>query len=308
MRGFVTDRDAPRGLRLADDLAEPEPAADQFLLDVRAFALNPGELRLVEQRPNGWRPGQDVAGIVLEAAADGSGPAAGDRVVGVVDWHGWAERVAVPSNWSAVLDDRASFEQAASLPIAGLTAIRALRQGGSVLGRNVLVIGSTGGVGHFAVQLAVAAGAQVTAHVTGPAREAEARELGAHAVVTSLEDDGVGPFHLVLTGVGGPLLKQAVHRMVPEGTAVVYGGLGGPTELALSDFLSSAANSRVIGLRHSVPPETKGEDIGILARLVAGGRLEPRLGLVLDWEQTPQALVALGNRQVRGKAVLTRRG
>jgi NADPH:quinone reductase len=306
MRGFITDPDAPGGLRLADDLAEPEAAPDQFLLDVRAFAINPGERVLIGRRPDGWQPGQDVAGVVLKSAADGSGPPEGARVVGVVDWHGWAERVAVPCNWSAVLDERVSFEQAASLPIAGLTALRALRQGGSVLGRNVLVVGATGGVGHFAVQLAVAAGARVTAHVTSPEREADVRALGAHAVATSLDDDAVGPFHLVLSAVGGPLLKQALHRMVPEATAVLYGMLGGPTELGLADFLSSAVNGRVVGLRHSLPPETKGEDIGILAALVADGRLEPRLGLVRDWEQTREALDALGNREVRGKAVLTR--
>jgi NADPH:quinone reductase-like Zn-dependent oxidoreductase len=273
---------------------------------VRAFAINPGERVLIKRRPDGWQPGQDVAGVVLQAAADGNGPPAGARVAGVVDWHGWAERVAVPGNWAAILDDRVSFEQAASLPIAGLTAIRALREGGSVLGRNVLVLGATGGVGHFAVQLAVAAGARVPAHITSPEREADARALGAHAVTTSLEEDGVGPFHLVLSAVGGPLLKQALHTLVPQATAVVYGMLGGAAEIGLADFLAAAPTSRLVGLRHSLPPETKGEDIGILAALVADGRLVPRLGLVLDWEQTREALDALGNREVRGKAVLTR--
>ena len=306
MRGFVTDPAAAAGVRLADDLPEPQPGPGELLLDVRAFAVNPGERVLIERRSDGWRPGQDVAGVVLEAAADGSGPPAGARVAGVVDWHGWAERVAVPSNWAAVLDDRVGFEQAASLPIAGLTALRALRQGGVVLGRAVLVAGATGGVGHFAVQLAVAAGARVTALVSGPEREDEALRLGAHEVVWSLDDEDLGPFHLVLTGIGGPLLKQALRRMAPEATAVLYGGLGGPAELGLFDFLGSAPNSRLIGLRHALPEATKGEDIGILAALVADGRLVPRLGLVLDWEQTPAALDALGNRQVRGKAVLTR--
>jgi NADPH:quinone reductase-like Zn-dependent oxidoreductase len=306
VRGFVTDPAAPAGLRLADDLPEPEPAPAEFLLDVRAFAVNRGELMLIERRSDGWRPGQDVAGVVLEAAADGSGPPQGARVAAVVDWHGWAERVAVPSAWAAVLDDRVSFEQAASLPIAGLTALRALRQGGAVLGRDVLVTGATGGVGHLAVQLAVASGARVTAHVSGPAREAEARQLGANEVVWSLEDESLGPFQLVLSGLGGPLLKQALHRMAPEATAVVYGGLGGATEIGLGDFLASAPNGRLIGLRHALPPETKGEDIGILAGLVADGRLVPRLGLVRDWEQTPAVVDALARREVRGKAVLVR--
>lgn len=306
MRAYLTDPTAPAGLRLADGLPEPAPAPGEFLLDVRAYAVNPGETKLIEQRPDGWRPGQDVAGVVLRAAADGSGPAEGARVVARVDWEGWAERVAVPVHRSAVLDDRVSFEQAATLPIAGLTALRALRVGGALLGRRVLVTGATGGVGQFAVQLAVLSGATVTAHVSGPGRAAEALELGAHQVVSSLEDDALGPFHLVLDGVAGPLLTHAVRRLAPGATAVVYGGHNGPTELRLRDFASQGWNGRVQGFISEHPEETKGEDLAILAGLVAEGRLRPVIGRTADWTATPQVFEAWAARAFRGKAVLLR--
>jgi NADPH:quinone reductase-like Zn-dependent oxidoreductase len=306
MRGFITDPQGYFGLRLAHDLPEPEPAPDQFLLEVRAYSINPGEARLITLRPDGWRPGQDVAGIVRQAAANGSGPPEGARIAARVDWEGWAERVAVPSQSAAVLDDRVSFEQAATLPIAGLTALRALRVGNSVLGRNVLVTGATGGVGQFAVQLAVLSGARVTAQVSSPEREEEARELGAHQVVTSLDDAMLGPFHLVLDGVGGPQLKQAVHLMTREATVVLYGGPGGPTELRLGDFYASAWNGRLVGFVSELPEETKGEDIGILATLVADGRLAPWIGWRSSWTSTPDAFEALAKRSFRGKAVLVR--
>lgn len=180
---------------------------------MRAFSLNYGETILIKQRPDGWRPGQDVAGVVVRQAADGSGPAEGTRVVAYLEWEGWAERVPVPTRAVAPLDDRVGFEQAATLPVAGLTALRSLRGGGAVLGRNVLVTSATGGVGQFAVQLARAAGAMVTAQVSGTSRIPEARELGAHHIVTTLDDPALGPFHLVLDGVGGPQLALAVHRM-----------------------------------------------------------------------------------------------
>jgi NADPH2:quinone reductase len=305
MRGFVTDPSAPGGLRLADDLPEPEPAANELLVDVRAFSVNRGELFLLQQRAEGWRPGQDVAGVVVRGAADGSGPPAGARVVGNVDWEGWAERVAVPSHWAAPLPEAVSFEQAAPLPIAGLTALRALRVDGAVLGRDVLVTGATGGVGQFAVQLAVAAGAHVTAHVSGPEREEEARTLGAHEVLWSLEDESLGPFHLVLDGVGGAVLRDAVHRMAPGGTAATYGTLGGPAELGLRDF-AQARHGKVVGFFFAEPEATRGEDLATLARLVADGRLDPRLGLVRDWTEAVEVLAALRNREVRGKAVLIR--
>jgi NADPH:quinone reductase len=306
VRGIITDSSSQGGLRLTDDLPEPAQAPHELVVEVRAFAINPGEASLIEQRPNGWRPGQDVAGVVLHAAADGSGPPVGSRVVAYPEWEGWAERIPVPTNWVATLPDSVAFEQAASLPAAGLTALRALRVGGAVLGRNVLITGASGGVGRFAVQLAAAAGARVTAQVNRTELADEMRALGARHVVTSLEDDGIGPFHLVLDGVGGPLLTMAVHRMAPEATAVLYGGKGGPSELRLRDFYAVGAyNARVVGFVSTVPDHTKGEDLAILVDLIADGRLIPSIGWTGDWTRTADAFEALAKRQVPGKAVLT---
>lgn len=305
MRGYITDPRAPGGLRLADDLPEPEPAPHELLLEVRAFGINRGELFLLRQRPDGWRPGQDVAGTVIRAARDGSGPVLGDRVVGVVDGAGWSERVPVPTNWAARLPETVSFVQGASLPIAGLTALRALRVNGSVLGRRVLVTGAMGGVGQFAVQLAVIAGAHVTALIHAPEDEAAVRGLGAHDVVISLDDVSIGRFELVLEAVGGSVLQDAIHRLAPGGTVVAYGALAGPAELSFRDF-ASAPLGKIVGFFHAYPHETKGADIGRLVELVAEGRLAPVLGLVRDWHETREVLEALRNGQVDGKAVLTR--
>lgn len=259
-----------------------------------------------KRRPDGWRPGQHVAGVVVQQAADGTGPAEGTRVVAYLEWEGWAERVPVPALAVAPLDNQVSFEQAATLPVAGLTALRSLREGGAVLGRNVLVTGATGGVGQFAVQLARAAGATVTAQVSGPSRIPEARELGAHHIITTLGDPALGPFHLVLDEVGGPELALALHRMAPGATLAMYGRVGDRTsEISISDFYRQAWNARIVGFISPVPEETKGEDLTILACLVADGRLRPRIGLVLDWGKTTEALAALSRREVRGKAVLT---
>jgi NADPH:quinone reductase len=88
MPGFITDPAAEGGLRLAADFAEPEPNPDECVVAVRAYSVNYGETLLVRQRPDGWRPGQDVAGVVIRQAADGSGPAAGTRVVTYLEWEG----------------------------------------------------------------------------------------------------------------------------------------------------------------------------------------------------------------------------
>ena len=166
---------APVELR---EVPEPQPAPNEALVEVRAFSLNRGELRLLQIRPEGWRPGQDISGVVLQAAADGNGPRAGERVVALTDNAGWAERAAVPAHRMAVLPDNVLIEEAAALPVAGLTALRTLRHGAPLLGKRVLVTGAAGGVGHLTTQIASRSGARVTAVVGGPERGRHVRGAG----------------------------------------------------------------------------------------------------------------------------------
>ena len=85
MRGLITDPSAPGELRLAEDLPAPEPGPSDAVVEVHVFSVNRGELKLLKARSDGWRPGQDISGVVVATAQDGSGPAVGTRVVGIVD-------------------------------------------------------------------------------------------------------------------------------------------------------------------------------------------------------------------------------
>src|SRR5579885_1139896 len=150
-----------------------DPDRDEVRVRVTAISLNRGETRrAVQMAAPGWQPGWDFAGVVETAAADGSGPAAGTRVVGLLPSGAWAERVACRTHAVAALPDAVSDAQAATLPVAGLTALHALRQGGLLLGRKVLIDGASGGVGHLACQLALAAGAFVWGHARSEAHRA----------------------------------------------------------------------------------------------------------------------------------------
>src|SRR5215207_8146378 len=162
MRAIVATPEGPTWTERRE-VPPPEPAADETLVAVRAFAVNRGELMLLRMRGDGWRPGQDVAGEVIQAASDGSGPAVGARVAGLVDWEGWAESVAVPTHRLATVPYGVDLAHAAALPMAGTTAMGLVREGGPLLGARVLVTGASGGVGHLAVQLAALGGARVTA-------------------------------------------------------------------------------------------------------------------------------------------------
>ncbi len=179
------------------EVAEPSASQNEAIIEVHAFSLNRGELMLLSTRPEGWRPGQDIAGVVLRRAADGSGPPEGARVVALVDQAGWGQRAAAPTARMAVLPNEVSFAEAATLPVAGLTALRTLRFGGFLLGKHILVTGAAGGVGRFAVELAARAGARVTGVIGRPERSEGLRELGAAEVVTRLEDLS-GQFDLIL--------------------------------------------------------------------------------------------------------------
>lgn len=138
----------PEALVELADVAMPEPAPGEALVKVEAFSVNRGEIfRLEDPRP-GARPGKDIAGLVVQAAADGAGPAAGQRVAGHPEEGGWAEYAAVPAASLAPLPDSVPVTQAAALPLAGLTALRLLRTAGNVIGRRILLTGASGGVGH----------------------------------------------------------------------------------------------------------------------------------------------------------------
>ena len=150
IRAVVVDPGAPE--RLAIKPAELRDSdRDEVGVRVTAISLNRGETRrALTQAEPGWRPGWDFAGVVETEAADGSGPRSGTRVVGMLPSGAWAERVNCRSHAVAALPDAVTDAEAATLPVAGLTAWHALRQGGMLLGRKVLVDGATGGVGHLA--------------------------------------------------------------------------------------------------------------------------------------------------------------
>lgn len=303
MLALVIASDSATGLRLAE-VDEPQPVANEALVSVHATSLNRGELRLLTIRPNGWIPGQDIVGIVDRAAEDGSGPAVGARVVALVDEAGWAERVAVSIDRLAVLPDEVSFGSAATLPVAGTTALRTLRHGGDLAGQRVLITGASGAVGRFQIQIARKQGASVTA--VAAARHAEdLRGLGAGQVVESIER-AEGPFSLITESVGGESLAHAIERVAPGGTIVMFGSSSGElTPVGFRQFVPGHEGARLQTFAYYTSGPAIGADIASLLALVAAGWLETRVALTVPWTDIAEALDALRQRSFSGKAVLT---
>jgi len=301
MRAVIYDPEARANLRLAD-VDEPVATGSEALIEVRATALNFGEVHFIDRmRKPGEVPGWDAAGVVVQAAADGSGPPVGARVVGFHVAGGWAHRRAVPTESLAVLSDSLDFGPAAALPVAGVTALQALRRLGPVVGRRVLITGASGGVGRFAVQLAARAGAHVIATVGSAARGAGLTELGASEVVVGLANV-TEPVFGVLDNVGGQLLAEAF-SLVDEGGSAQSIGMASnqPTTI---DFEAE----RQFGVHKRLEPFTVrtpfGPDLAYLVELLATGEIDPQIGLHTSWKDVSEAAEALLDRRVPGKAVL----
>jgi len=302
MRSLVSTPDGPNPAEI-QEVDEPVPGPDEVLLEVKAASINRGELSLLPTRP-GWHPGQDVAGVVVQPAANGEGPPAGSRVVAAVDQGGWAERVPAQISRSAVLPDGVGFAAAATLPVAGLTALRALRAAGSVLGLRLLVTGASGGVGRFAVQLGRLAGAEVTAAAASPERSAGLVEVGATQVVHDGEEL-MGRFEAVLEGVGGTSLERSLGALAPAGVVVLYGRASGEdARVGLSSFVPGRVGRIQSFFIYETDVRTFGRDLGFLASLLGSGQLEPQIGLEVSWRDLGAAVAALRDRKVNGKAVL----
>jgi NADPH:quinone reductase-like Zn-dependent oxidoreductase len=300
MLALVTTPNAAAPVEIRE-VPEPHPAPNEAVVEVRAFSLNRGELRLLQVRPEGWRPGQDISGVVVQSAADGNGPKTGARVVALADNAGWAQRAAVPAHRMAGLPDNVRFEDAAALPVAGLTALRTLRHGAPLLGKRVLITGAAGGVGHLATQLAARSGARVTAVVGSPERGRHLR--GADAIVEGI-DNAQGLFALILESAGGPSLAAAIAHIEAKGTIVVFGNSSGePTPIGFRDF-AEHPNARMQSFSYftSEAEERFAPDLALLVSLVADGSLKPQL-VEDSWRALARIGPQLRDRQIRGKAV-----
>jgi NADPH:quinone reductase-like Zn-dependent oxidoreductase len=214
----------------------------------------------------------------------------------------------VATELHAQLPDEVSFEAAATLPVAGVTALRALEVGGFALGKRVLVTGASGGVGRFAIQLAHLSGAHVTAIAR---RTAGLAELGADVVASALEDTDPPTleFDLVLDAIGGEVLGAALQRVAPRGTVVSFAAtVPEPVSYPSREFFARAPGARLYGLyvfAELAHTRTGASDLRRLAELLAAGQLDPQIDMVLGLGRAAEAIEALLERRVAGKAVLT---
>jgi NADPH:quinone reductase len=305
-RAVVVDPDAPGRLVLRP-VPEPTPDRGEAVVRVHAISLNRGEVRRSTMAPAGWRPGWDLAGIVERAATDGSGPKVGARVVGFLPEGAWAQRVGVPTHALAELPGKVTFSQAATFPVAGLTALHALGKHGTILGKRVLVTGATGGVGDFAVQLARLGGAHVTAAVRRADQAAAVRQLGAHEVTVGDDIPATPKYDLIVESVGGRTLGTALTALERGGVCVTLGVSAGAEVTFDARTFFATGRTQLYGFYLFTELGHEPAAIGLrrLADLVAAGQLAPHISVEKPWAEIAQVAADLIARKYPGKAVLT---
>ncbi|WP_328611650.1 NADP-dependent oxidoreductase [Amycolatopsis sp. NBC_00345] len=330
MRGYVLTRYGKADAMEMREVAEPAPGAGQVLIRVRAAGLNPvdykvrdGRLRLMTRFELPQVAGSELAGVVEGLGSGSSRFAVGDRVYARVDktkLGAYAPYAVVDEGFVAKMPESLDFAEAAGLPLAGLTALQALRDELAVSpGDRLFISGGAGGVGTLAIQLATWMGAKV-ATTASPRGEELVRSLGAETVIdyrTQKFKDVLSGYDGALDLTGGPDLADSFTILKPGAKTVSIAGIPLPANVKDDDtrplfptllrILSAKtvwqARRSGVGYRYMFM-HPSGEDLDLLASLVDSGRLKAVLDRVFPFEQIADAFAYLEQGRAKGKVVV----
>ncbi len=304
-----------------EDIDKPIPADDEVLIEVKAASLNiadwhmmtgtPYMVRLMGsgfRRPKSPKVGSDLAGIVTAVGKDVTRFVPGDEVFGEIGGS-FAEYAVAKEKNIAHKPENSSFEEAAAVPLAGLTALQGLRDHGQVKeGDKVLINGASGAVGTWAVQIAKALGAEVTA-VCSTRNVDAAREMGADHVVDYTQEDftKLGQrFDVILDNVGNRKLNACRDLLVADGRYVMVSGpkrklLGPMGRMLAAQFIFLRRSQKFVWFVAHVSRE----DLELLGRMVDEGKIAARIERTYLLNEVPEAFRYLGQGHARAKLVVT---
>jgi NADPH:quinone reductase-like Zn-dependent oxidoreductase len=302
------------------DVEEPVPKADEVLIRVRAASVNPLDFHIMRGKPYAIRaffglsrpkitsPGRDVAGRVEAVGSDVTRFQPGDELFGACR-AAIAEYACAPERALVSKPANVTFDQAASVPVAGLTALQGLRDKGRIQpGQRVLINGAAGGVGTFAVQIARSFGADVTG-VCSTRNVEMVRSIGAGRVIDYTQEDftrGPQRYDLILDCVGNRSLSACRRVLSPDGTFVMVGAARKGIASILARSLKAIVSSR-LGRQKFVMfiARLKQEDLTILRDLMAAGKVVPVIDRRYGLSEAGEAIRYLEQGHARGKVVIT---
>jgi NADPH:quinone reductase-like Zn-dependent oxidoreductase len=306
MRAVFTNpgADEPFVLR---ETAVPVPFPNQALVKVTAFSLNQGETRTALDATHAYISGWDFAGVIEQAAADGSTPPRGARVFGFIQQGAWAHYITAPGWLMAEIPDGITYAQAATLPVAGLTALACLQSVGNLAHSSVLITGAAGGVGRFLCQLVAHSGARVFAISRRPELQFQLEKDGVQVagIFTSMEQaKEAGAYDVVFDSVGGDSLATALLALSPNGICVNYGNSSRqPTTFNVRSSHWPFTHKQCIWLGREVPANCTPLLLQ-LAGMVKCKQLHTSIHAELPWTDITKAAELLVQQKVNGKIVL----
>ena len=320
MRAITQSRYGSSEVLQLTQVPRPTVRDDEVLVRVHAAGLDRGTEHLMTGKPYAVRLatgirrprnpvlGRDVAGTVEQVGAKVTDFRQGDKVYGVARGS-FAEYAVTTADRLAQMPDNLSFAQAAVIPISAGAALQALTDAGNVeAGQSVLVTGASGGVGSYAVQLAVSMGAVVTG-VSSGAKTAHVVALGAHHVLDYTRDDwadGTRRYDLILDIAGNPPVRKLRQALRPRGTTVFVGGEGNGAVTGMTRQVGGAALSPLLNQRLVIlMARERGADYERLRHLVEAGDLTPALDHTYPLERAADAVRRLEDGMIRGKVALT---
>jgi NADPH:quinone reductase-like Zn-dependent oxidoreductase len=320
MKAITQDRYGSADVLELREIEEPTPGDHEVLVKVQAAGMARGVIHVMTGEPYlmramgfGFRKpktpvlGQDVAGIVTATGAGVTRLKVGDEVFGIAKGS-YAQFAVARDDKLTHKPENLSFAQAAAMPISGLTALRALDATGVTAGSEVLIIGASGGVGSYAVQIAVSLGAAVTG-VASTSKTDLVASLGAHHVIDYTQDDFADGSHLydVVLDIGGMTsLGRLRHALRPNGTLVIVGGEGGGKWTGMGRQLKAAAMSPFVSQQlTSILNKEHYSGLDRLAELAAKGALTPPIERSYALADVPDAVRQLGSGRVRGQIVIS---
>ena len=320
MRAIVQDAYGHADVLRLARIPRPEAADNEVLVRVHAAGLDRGvwhvmtglpylgRLAFGVRKPKEPVLGFDVAGTVVAVGSAVTRFSAGDEVFGFGKG-AFAEYAVVREDKLARKPVNLSFEQAAVVPVSAVTALQGLDAGRVEQGQKVLIIGASGGVGSYAVQLAKAFGAQVTG-VCSTAKLDLVRSLGADHVIDYTRDDfadGAHRYDLILDIAGNPTLSRLRHALTPTGTAVITGGEdGGNLTGGMNRQLRALALSPFVRQRLTMfLGKVRSSDLERLIELIEAGTVTPSLDRTYTLDRVPEAIDHLEAGKVRGKVAIT---
>jgi NADPH:quinone reductase-like Zn-dependent oxidoreductase len=320
MQAVVQDRYGSADVLRTARIARPAAGAGQVLLRVHAAGLDRGTWHLMTGKPYAVRlaigvrrprqpvPGKDVAGVVVAVGSGVTRFAVGDEVfgIGVGTFAGFA---VAKQGKLARKPAGLAFAAAAVVSVSGITALRAVADVGRVqAGQRVLILGASGGVGSYAVQIAKALGAEVTG-VCGAAKADLVRALGAdHVIDYARADfaDGRQRYDVIIDIAGDPTLTRLRRALTPTGTVVLVGGEGGDRLTGMNRQLWALARGAFIRQRVALlTPDERARHIERLAALIEAGQVTPSVDKTYPLAQAPEAMRHLEAGTVRGKIAIT---